>query len=65
FLNIFTNLLNPVLFLIIMILGLIIVIYSIILSIKSNLLKEEFKKISLLLKIGAFLGLIAFLFASF
>jgi geranylgeranylglycerol-phosphate geranylgeranyltransferase len=63
--NIFTPLLNKILFTIVMILGLIVVSYSVILSFRSKLIREEFKKISLLLKIGAFLGLLAFLLASF
>lgn len=61
----FTEILNRLLFLISMFFGLTIVIYSVILMLKRNLERKDFKKISLLLKIGAFLGLIAFLFASF
>lgn len=61
----FTEILNQLLFLISMFFGLTIVIYSVILMLKRNLERKDFKKISLLLKIGAFLGLIAFLFASF
>ncbi len=60
----FTNIINPLLFLIIMIPGIAIVGYSLILSIKKGESKEDFGKISLILKIGALLGLIAFLFAS-
>ncbi len=60
----FTPIINPFLFLISMFFGLIDVGYAIILMISSKLMKENFKKISLLLKIGAFLGLIAFLLAS-
>ena len=63
-LPIFTDIINPTLFLILMIFGLIIVCSSIALSIRKTLEKKDFKKISLLLKIGAFLGLIAFIFAS-
>ena len=60
----FTPIINPLLFLISMFFGLVDVGYAIILMISSKLIKENFKKISLLLKIGAFLGLIAFLLAS-
>ena len=60
----FTPIINPFLFLISMFFGLVDVGYAIILMISSKLIKENFKKISLLLKIGAFLGLIAFLLAS-
>jgi len=63
-LPIFTDIINPTLFLILMIFGLIIVCSAIALSIRKTLEKKDFKKISLLLKIGAFLGLIAFIFAS-
>ena len=59
-----TAIINPILFLIFMVIGLIIVGYAFILSIKCKFQKDEFKKISLLLKIGAFGGLIAFIFAS-
>jgi geranylgeranylglycerol-phosphate geranylgeranyltransferase len=60
----FTPIINPFLFLISMFFGLVDVGYAVILMISSKLTKESFKKISLLLKIGAFLGLIAFLLAS-
>ncbi len=60
----FTPIINPFLFLISMFFGLVDVGYAIILMISAKLIKENFKKISLLLKIGAFLGLIAFLLAS-
>ena len=60
----FTPIINPILFLISMFFGLGIVGFALILSIKSKLQQEEFKKISLLLKIGALLGLIAFLLAT-
>ena len=63
-LPIFTPIIDPILFLITMILGLIVVIFSIISMLKKNLVKKDFSKISLLLKIGAFLGLIAFILAS-
>ncbi len=63
-LPLFTNIKNYYGFLISMSFGLIIVIMATFLSIMSKLKKQEFKKISLLLKIGAFLGLIAFMLAS-
>ena len=59
-----TNILNRWLFLIFMILGLIEVTYTIVLMLTSKLEKGDLKKISLYLKIGMFIGLIAFLFAS-
>jgi len=63
-LPIFTNILNPILFMVLMVFGLIDVIYAIILMLTTKLERKDFKRISLLLKIGAFIGLIAFLFAS-
>ena len=63
-LPLFTPIINPLLFLISMICGLVIVIFVIILMLKKNLVKKDFSKISLSLKIGAFLGLIAFILAS-
>jgi len=60
----FTNIINPLLFMISMVFGLIDVIYVVIIMLKRELLKKDLKKVSLLLKIGAFLGLIAFIFAS-
>ena len=63
-LPIFTNIINPLLFLILMIFGIVVVLTAIILSLSKNLEQENFKKISLLLKSGALLGLIAFIFAS-
>jgi geranylgeranylglycerol-phosphate geranylgeranyltransferase len=63
-LPIFTSIINPILFFISMIFGLVDVLYAIILMFKSNLDKKDFKRISLTLKIGAFLGLVAFVFAS-
>ena len=59
-----TNIINPLLFFITMSFGLVIVIAAFILSLISDLEIKEFKRISLLLKIGAFLGLVAFIFAS-
>ncbi len=64
-LPIFTNILNPLLFLISMVFGIAVVVYTIILMLKSNLKRKDFKRISLLLKISMFLGLVAFIFASF
>lgn len=60
----FTNIINPLLFLVSMIFGLIDVLYAVILMLKGELQKEDFKKISLLLKLGAFLGLLSFILAS-
>jgi geranylgeranylglycerol-phosphate geranylgeranyltransferase len=63
-----TPILNPLLFLISMAFGLAVVVFAVILMlkliIKKNLTIKGFKKISLLLKLGAFLGLAAFIFAS-
>ncbi|MHA1985523.1 MAG: geranylgeranylglycerol-phosphate geranylgeranyltransferase [Promethearchaeota archaeon] len=56
---------NQLLFLISMVFGLAVVIFAIILMLKGNLENNDFKKISLFLKIGAFLGLVTFLLASF
>ncbi len=56
---------NPILFLISMVFGLVVVLFAVILMLKDNLVNKDFKKISLLLKIGAFLGLLIFLLASF
>jgi geranylgeranylglycerol-phosphate geranylgeranyltransferase len=56
---------NQILFLISMVFGLAVVIFAVILMLKSNLTNKDFKKVSLLLKIGAFLGLLTFLLASF
>ncbi|MFX0155916.1 MAG: geranylgeranylglycerol-phosphate geranylgeranyltransferase [Candidatus Hodarchaeota archaeon] len=61
----FTNILNRLLFLISMAFGLVLTLYTIILMLKRNLVRKDFKRISLLLKIAMFLGLIAFLLASF
>lgn len=63
-LPVITPIINPLLFLIFMIFGLTVVFYAIIIMLKKILEQRDFKKISLLLKIGAFLGLIAFIFAS-
>lgn len=56
---------NPILFLVSMAFGLAVVIFAVILLLRRNLEKKDFKKISLLLKIGAFLGLLSFVLASF
>jgi geranylgeranylglycerol-phosphate geranylgeranyltransferase len=63
-LPILTNILNPILFFILMVLGIIEVVYTIFLMLSSKLEKADLKKISLLLKIGMLIGLLAFLFAS-
>ncbi len=63
-LSFFTPIINPVFFFFPMLIGLIEVGYVIILMLKKEQKKGDFKRISLFLKIGAFLGLIAFLFAS-
>ena len=63
-LPLFTPILNPLLFLISMSFGLVVVAFAVILMLKRNLIRKDFKKISLLLKLGAFLGLAAFVFAS-
>jgi hypothetical protein len=47
-----------------MIFGLVDVIAAVLLSVRGNFEKKNLKKISLLLKVGAFLGLVAFIFAS-
>ena len=61
----FTNIQNRILFLFSMVFGLAAVSYAVIIMIKRNLERKDFKNVSLILKIGAYLGLIAFLFASF
>ena len=63
-LPIFTNIINPFLFLIPLIGGVILVLVPVVLMLKSNLEKKDFSIISKLLKIGALVGLIAFIFAS-
>jgi geranylgeranylglycerol-phosphate geranylgeranyltransferase len=60
----FTPIINPILFLILMIPGIATVGYSLVLSAGKVDRKEDYTKISLILKVGASLGLIAFLFAS-
>ncbi|MFX0011142.1 MAG: geranylgeranylglycerol-phosphate geranylgeranyltransferase [Candidatus Hermodarchaeota archaeon] len=59
-----TNILNLPLFIVLMIVALIEVAYTIFLMLTSKLEGRDLKKISLFLKIGMFIGLIAFLFAS-
>ena len=61
----FTDIINPVFFLISMFFGLGVVSYAVIKMMKRKLEREDFKKVSLILKLGAYLGLVAFLFASF
>ncbi|MBY9017541.1 MAG: geranylgeranylglycerol-phosphate geranylgeranyltransferase [Candidatus Lokiarchaeota archaeon] len=63
-LPLFTNIINPFLFLITMSSGLIIVAFSIFLMIKINMERNDFKRVSLFLKLGALLGLLSFVFAS-
>ena len=60
----FLSIINPFLYFIFMIFGILIVASSIVLMIRSSLNKKDFRIISLLLKIGAFLGLLTFLLAS-
>jgi len=60
----FTSILNRILFIISMIFGLIIVSIACVLIFKSKFEHPEFKRISLFLKIGAFLGLVSFILAS-
>lgn len=63
-LPIFTPIINRFAFFISMIFGAAVVFYALILTLNSDLKQEEFGKISLVLKVGAFLGLLAFVFAS-
>ncbi len=60
----FTDLINPLAFSISMIFGIVVVLYAAILMARKNLDKDDFSKISLLLKIGMLLGLIAIILAS-
>ena len=60
----FTELINRLAFSISMIFGIVVILYAAILMLKKNLDKKDFSKISLLLKIGMFLGLIAIILAS-
>jgi geranylgeranylglycerol-phosphate geranylgeranyltransferase len=59
-----TEIINLPLFLIFMSFGLVFVSLAVILMLKRDLSKKDFGKISLFLKIGAFLGLVTFVFAS-
>ena len=63
-LPLFTNIINPLLFMFSMFFGIAVVLVALIKSFDRNLERKNFKIISLLLKIGALLGLIAFLLAS-
>jgi len=63
-LPLFTEIINHILFVIIMIPGLIEVAYTILLMLTKELVRENLKKISLFLKIGMLIGLLAFLFTS-
>ena len=63
-LPLFAGIINPTLFIITMSLALAIITVSLYLSFSSKLKMEEFKKISLLLKVAALFGLVAFIFAS-
>ncbi|MFX1572184.1 MAG: geranylgeranylglycerol-phosphate geranylgeranyltransferase [Promethearchaeota archaeon] len=60
----FTDLINRLAFSIAMIFGIAVVFYAAILMPKKNMDKKDFSRISLLLKIGMFLGLIAIILAS-
>ncbi|MFX1306013.1 MAG: geranylgeranylglycerol-phosphate geranylgeranyltransferase [Promethearchaeota archaeon] len=60
----FTELINQIAFSISMIFGIVVVFYAALLMPKKNLDKKDFSKISLLLKVGMFLGLIAVILAS-
>lgn len=64
-LPVFTPINNPNAFLFLMIPGIAVVMYAIRSSFSSEIMQYEFRKISLLLKLGALLGLLAFLLASF
>lgn len=61
---IFTPIINPIFFLIFMIPCVAVLLYAIIKMLNKNLNKKAFNQISLILKIGGFLGLISFIFAS-
>ncbi len=63
-LPVFAPIINPRAFFVVMIPGTAVVIYAFALTLSGDLKKEKLKKISLLLKVGAFLGLFAFLVAS-
>ena len=59
-----TEIINPILFMFSMFFGVAVVGFAIIKSFGRNLEKKDFKIISLTLKLGMLLGLIAFIFAS-
>ena len=63
-LPIFTNIINRLLFSFSMIFGITVIFYAIVLMLRKNLEKKGFSRISLLIKIAGFLGLIAFILAS-
>jgi len=63
-LPLFTAILNPLLFIIFMIPGVAIIGFTLLQSLSHNQKKEKLGKISWILKVGALVGLIAFLFAS-
>ncbi len=63
-LPIFTDIINPIFFMISMFFGIIVVFFAMVSSFRKNFTKDNLKKISLLLKIGALLGLFAFILAS-
>lgn len=63
-LPVFTPIINPRAFFVLMIPGVGTVLYALILTLSSGLNQKEISKISLLLKLGAFIGLLAFLGAS-
>ena len=62
--SLFLNIINPFLYFIFMIFGILNVASSIYFMFRLKLSKKDFRIISLLLKIGAFLGLLTFLLAS-
>ncbi len=59
-----TEIINPILFMFSMFFGVAVVGFAIVKSFGRNLEKKDFKIISLTLKLGMLLGLIAFIFAS-
>ena len=63
-LPLFTEIINPLFFMFSMFFGLAVVIFAVIKSFNKNLEKKDYKFVSLTLKIGMLLGLIAFIFAS-
>ncbi len=63
-LPLFTSIINPILFMFSMFFGIAVVSVALIKSFDRNLERKDFKIISLFLKIGALLGLVAFLLAS-